>query len=398
MAELVAIGGHRPLMKMLLDAGLLHGDCLTVTGKTMAENLKNVKPYPEGQDIIRPFDNPIKKDSHLRDPLRQPRPGRRRGENQRQGRSRFSPASASVFDPKSGRCRRFSTARSWKATSSSSATKGPRADPACAKCCARPAPSWARASGQGGADHRWPFLRRQPRFRRRPHHARSRAGRPARDRAKWRSHHHRRTQAQPDPGHQRCRDSSGEVGLGGRREPKATRGVLGKYAANVSSASYGAVTEPVDSAPALDTKGCALFATLNDALRQGDNALLLLCTIRTGNGQFSQSRIEGEFERISFPRRAQAVRAGVKNVQKTPPWPRFDSTRTGCFVQVVRVELRPRRAGGLHQKAKRDRSTEWAERGTARIQAGGPRSKADADSGRIRLANWELPSRRKLFD
>ncbi len=65
MSELIAIGGIQPLMKMLLDAGLLHGDCLTVTGKTMAENLSRVKPYPAGQDIIRSLDNPIKKDSHL---------------------------------------------------------------------------------------------------------------------------------------------------------------------------------------------------------------------------------------------------------------------------------------------------------------------------------------------
>jgi len=65
MSELIAIGGIQPLMKMLLDAGLLHGDCMTVTGKTMAENLADVKPYPEAQDIIRPLDNPIKKDSHL---------------------------------------------------------------------------------------------------------------------------------------------------------------------------------------------------------------------------------------------------------------------------------------------------------------------------------------------
>jgi len=65
MSALVAIGGIRPLMKTLLDAGLLHGDCLTVTGETMAETLKNVKPYPQGQNIIRPIANPIKKDSHL---------------------------------------------------------------------------------------------------------------------------------------------------------------------------------------------------------------------------------------------------------------------------------------------------------------------------------------------
>lgn len=67
MSDLVKIGGTVPLMQMLLEAGLLHGDCLTVTGKTMAENLANLNTdYPEGQEIIRPLDNPIKKDSHLR--------------------------------------------------------------------------------------------------------------------------------------------------------------------------------------------------------------------------------------------------------------------------------------------------------------------------------------------
>ncbi|MDC0239158.1 dihydroxy-acid dehydratase [Candidatus Thioglobus sp.] len=66
MSELVKIGGTLPLMKMLLDAGMLHGDCLTVTGKTVSENLKDVKPYSEKQKIIMPLNNPIKKDSHLR--------------------------------------------------------------------------------------------------------------------------------------------------------------------------------------------------------------------------------------------------------------------------------------------------------------------------------------------
>src|SRR5690606_33493868 len=65
MSELIRIGGIQPLMKTLLDAGLLHGDCLTVTGRTLAENLANVAPYPEGQTIVRPLDDPIKPDSHL---------------------------------------------------------------------------------------------------------------------------------------------------------------------------------------------------------------------------------------------------------------------------------------------------------------------------------------------
>ncbi|MCF6287045.1 MAG: dihydroxy-acid dehydratase, partial [Candidatus Hydrogenedentes bacterium] len=65
MNELVKIGGLPPLMKMLPDKGLLHGACPTVTGKTPAQTRKGVKPYPKGQDVIRGFDNPKKKDGHL---------------------------------------------------------------------------------------------------------------------------------------------------------------------------------------------------------------------------------------------------------------------------------------------------------------------------------------------
>lgn len=65
MSELIEIGGIQPLMKRLLDHGLLHGDCMTVSGRTVAENLADVADYPDGQEIIRDFDNPIKADSHL---------------------------------------------------------------------------------------------------------------------------------------------------------------------------------------------------------------------------------------------------------------------------------------------------------------------------------------------
>jgi dihydroxy-acid dehydratase len=65
MAELITIGGLTPLMKRLLDRGLLHGDVMTVTGRTLAANLADVKDYPSGQDVVRGFDHPIKKDSHL---------------------------------------------------------------------------------------------------------------------------------------------------------------------------------------------------------------------------------------------------------------------------------------------------------------------------------------------
>lgn len=65
MADLAAIGGVAPLMKRLLKAGLLNGDCLTVTGKTLKQNLAKVKGYPRGQDIIHSMNRPIKKDGHL---------------------------------------------------------------------------------------------------------------------------------------------------------------------------------------------------------------------------------------------------------------------------------------------------------------------------------------------
>jgi dihydroxy-acid dehydratase len=65
MSELIEIGGIQPLMKRLLDHGLLHGDCLTVSGKTLADNLSDVVDYPQGQDVVRSFAEPIKADSHL---------------------------------------------------------------------------------------------------------------------------------------------------------------------------------------------------------------------------------------------------------------------------------------------------------------------------------------------
>lgn len=65
MSELIKIGGIQPLMKRMLQQGMLDGSCLTVTGKTLAENLAEVEDYPAGQDIILPFEQPIKKDSHL---------------------------------------------------------------------------------------------------------------------------------------------------------------------------------------------------------------------------------------------------------------------------------------------------------------------------------------------
>jgi len=65
MADFCKIGGITPLLNILLKAGLLHGDCLTVTGKTVKENLRGVGSYPKGQDIVHSVKKPIKENSHI---------------------------------------------------------------------------------------------------------------------------------------------------------------------------------------------------------------------------------------------------------------------------------------------------------------------------------------------
>jgi dihydroxy-acid dehydratase len=65
MSDLVRIGGTAPLMKTLVEEGLMEGGCLTVTGRTLRENLRDVRPYRTGQRIVRRLSDPIKKTGHL---------------------------------------------------------------------------------------------------------------------------------------------------------------------------------------------------------------------------------------------------------------------------------------------------------------------------------------------
>lgn len=65
MEDMLGVGGVPAVMKLMLEKGMLHGDCLTVTGKTIAENLSGVNSLPDDQDIIRSFDQPIKATGHL---------------------------------------------------------------------------------------------------------------------------------------------------------------------------------------------------------------------------------------------------------------------------------------------------------------------------------------------
>ena len=66
MKDLHAIGGIPAVLKFMLENDMLHGDCMTITGKTLAENLADVSSLKQGQDLLRPLDNPIKPTGHLR--------------------------------------------------------------------------------------------------------------------------------------------------------------------------------------------------------------------------------------------------------------------------------------------------------------------------------------------
>lgn len=66
MEDLSKVGGTPAVLKYLLEHGFLHGDCMTVTGKTLAENLKDLPAFEVGQDVVKDLDNPIKESGHIR--------------------------------------------------------------------------------------------------------------------------------------------------------------------------------------------------------------------------------------------------------------------------------------------------------------------------------------------
>ena len=165
MSELIAIGGIQPLMKRLLDAGLLHGECLTVTGQTPGANLAGVGDYPAGQDIVRPLSDPIKKDSHLVVLYGNVAPegavAKITGKEGLRfvGRARVfdGEEAATTCDPcgqgACGRCGRHPLRRPARRPGHARDAQPHRRD------------HGARAGRQGCPDHRRPLLGRQPRLR-----------------------------------------------------------------------------------------------------------------------------------------------------------------------------------------------------------------------------------------
>ena len=65
MEDLHAVGGTPAVLKYMLQEGLLHGDCMTVTGKTIAENIADLPPLAEGQEVIYPVSKPVKATGHI---------------------------------------------------------------------------------------------------------------------------------------------------------------------------------------------------------------------------------------------------------------------------------------------------------------------------------------------
>ena len=140
MVDLDRVGGVPVVMKELLDAGLLHGDCLTVTGKTMAENLAELDPPKPDGDVVHPV---VAADPRRR---RHRRPARLAGAEGARGEGRgHRHHSLRGHGARVRRRGRRAWRRSWPAPSSpapssSSATRGRRAGRACARCSPSPAP------------------------------------------------------------------------------------------------------------------------------------------------------------------------------------------------------------------------------------------------------------------
>ena len=146
--DLHKVGGTPAVMKYLLEKGYLDGDCLTVTGKTLGENLAELPGLKPGQEIVHTLDNPIKATGHIQILRGQPGAGGRGGEDHRQGRPAVQRAGQGLRRRRGRCCTRWSERRSSKETSSSFATKVPRAGPACPRCSRPPRAIMGAGLGQ----------------------------------------------------------------------------------------------------------------------------------------------------------------------------------------------------------------------------------------------------------
>ena len=191
MEDLQAVGGLPAVTKMLLAEGLLHGDCVTVTGKTIAENVKDLPGLRAGQEIVRPVSNPLKATSHLQILKGNLAPegavakitGKEGLEVLRSGQ-RLRLGRADVEGPGGRQDRQGAGARH--------PLRRPQRRPGHARDVDPHFGHHGCGTGQGrGVDYRRPLFRRLARIYRRPRHARGPGGRPDRPGCDRRRDHHR---------------------------------------------------------------------------------------------------------------------------------------------------------------------------------------------------------------
>jgi dihydroxy-acid dehydratase len=137
MEDLWEVGGVPGGDEAAAENGLLHGDCLTVTGKTVAENLAELPGLNEGQRIVSPLSKPIKADRPLADSLRQPGDRRRRRQDHRQGRHQFT-GPAKVFDSEELTLEALQQGRITHGDVVVIRYEGPKGGPGCARCSRSP--------------------------------------------------------------------------------------------------------------------------------------------------------------------------------------------------------------------------------------------------------------------
>ena len=239
MNDVDKVGGIPVVMKALLDAGLMHGDCLTVTGKTMAENLEELAPPAIDDDVIRSLDRPIHKTGGLTILKGSLAPEGAVVKSAGFDDSVFT-GTARVFD---GERAAMDALEAGQITAGDVVViryEGPKGGPGHARDARDHRRDQGRRARQGRpADHRRPLLRRHHGPLRRPHRPRGGRRRPDRLRARRRPDHPRR--AQPVA---RGRDGRGlgvaQGRLGTRCRRSTPTGVLGKYRKLVPSAAHGA--------------------------------------------------------------------------------------------------------------------------------------------------------------
>jgi dihydroxy-acid dehydratase len=134
-------------LKLLLDAVLLHGDCLTVTGNKLRENLRDLRGLSPGQQIVRPVANPLKPTSHLQILKGNLAPEGAVAKITGKEGLKFS-GPANVFDSEEEMLKALEDGKILKGDVVIIRYEGPKEVPACLKCLRRPRPSSAPGSGK----------------------------------------------------------------------------------------------------------------------------------------------------------------------------------------------------------------------------------------------------------